>query len=68
MYIITHPGLPTSTPKLSTKISASRASPVAQGLKNPPANGGDMAGPLVWKTAHSVEQGSPCTTTTEPVL
>lgn len=42
MCTITHPELPTSTPKLSTKVSASRASPVAQWLKNPPASGGDM--------------------------
>lgn len=42
MCTITHPELPTSTPKLPTKISASRASPVAQWLQNPPASRGDM--------------------------
>lgn len=67
MYTITHPGLPTSTPKLSTKTSASRASPAAQWL-NPPANGGDVGWAPGLEDAHSVGQASPCTTTTGPVL
>ena len=68
MCTITHPELPTSTPKLSTKVSASRASPVAQWLKNPPASGGDTGWTPGRQIPHSEEQLSPCTPATACAL